>query len=343
MKQEQITVCYIVIDDSSLRYSKMLMISLSSLRLRNPEIPVCIFTDDSTVHTWSSKYKVQLDDLDAEVRTISIPDSYSPMERSRYIKTSLRSHILGDILFLDTDTVISDTFAIYELKNELMFVRDMNYNPTVHGKIPGGLSYDLGGHRELAKQIGYSFCETDDYYNGGVFFARDNNHTRLFFRRWHEEWEKCRANGLAKDQPSLNFINQELDKMITPLSDLWNVQIYCPYSLRYISAAKVIHYLVSIEEDRAFMLSRHEIMELDLHDEIIQAIIRNPKDSFVPFHITTMSREQISVTKSYAFHAISALYYNHRFVFRCINYLCSLPCRIISKMGKNKAGNKRDK
>ncbi len=338
MKQDQITVCYIVIDDSSLRYSKLLMISLSSLRLRNPEIPVCIFTDECTVHAWPATYRAQLDDLDAEVKTICIPDSYSPVERSRYIKTSLRSYISGDILFIDTDTVIADTFTYDELDSDLMLVRDMNYDPATQGKIPGGLSYDLDGHRELAKQAGYPFHETDDYFNGGVFFARDNNHTRLFFERWHEEWEKCRTGGLVKDQPSLNFVNQQFGKMITPLSDSWNVQVYCPYSLRYVGTAKVLHYWVSIEEDRAFMLSRREIMELDLHDETMKAIINSPKESFVPFQLTTLSREQISVTKSYAFQTIFALYHNFRFVFRCINYMCSLPSRIIRKW-KNKAEN----
>ena len=329
MQKEHITICYILIDDSDLRYTKLLLISLSSLRFRNPEIPVCIFTDDATVRFWSSEYKMQMKKYGTEIKEINVPASYSPMERSRYIKTSLRNYITGNILFLDTDTVIADTFSFNELKSDIMFTHDVNYDPSVHGKVPGGLSYDLAGHRELAKKHGYPFDETEEYFNGGVFFARDNETTRLFFERWHKEWEKGRANGLAKDQPSLNYINQELGNVISPLSDSWNVQVYFPYSLRYIGTAKVIHYLVSIDEEGPFMLSRHKIMELDVNDGLIQTIIRNPKESFVPFTITTLSSEQISVTQSYVFHTIVSLYHNHRFIFRCINFPCSIKQRFV--------------
>ena len=336
MKQEQVTVCYVLTDDSSLRYTKQLMISLSSLRFRNPEIPVCIFSDDATVRVWPLKYKEQLEMFGAEVRVIRIPDTYSPMEKSRYIKTSLRKYTAGSILYLDTDTVIADTFTNDELIGDIMFVHDANYDPAVHGNIPGGLLYDLDGHRVLAKKYGYPYNESDEYFNGGVFFVRDNKNTHLFFEKWHEEWERGRANGIAKDQPPLNYINQKLGKMISPLPDSWNVQVYFAYSLRYISTAKVIHYLASISEEGVFMLSRKKIMELEPDDELIQEIIRNPKESFIPFKLTTLSPEQISVTYSNIFKTTVSLYRDHRRLFRGINFLFSLPNRLVRTWNKNK-------
>lgn len=328
MKQEPVTVCYVLTDDSFLLYTKQLIISLSSLRYRHPEISVCIFTDDSTARVWPVKYKKQFDKFRAEVTVIHIPDSYSPVEKSRFLKTSLRKYIIGSILYLDTDTVIADTLALDELTDDIMFAHDVNYDPAVNGKIPGGLMYDLDGHRELARKHGYPFNETNEYFNGGVFWVKDNKNTRYFFEKWHEEWEKGRSNGLIKDQPSLNYINQELGRIISPLADEWNVQVYFANSLRYIGSAKVIHYLVSIKEEGVFMPARHEIMELEPDDKLIQAIIRNPKESFVPFTLTTLSPEQISVTYSNIFRDTVSLYRDHRFAFRCINYLFSLKYRL---------------
>lgn len=336
MKQEPVTVCYVLTDDSFLRYTKQLLISLSSLRFRNPEVFVCIFTDDSTARVWPVKYKRQFEKLRAEVSIIHIPDSYSPMEKSRYLKTSLRKYITGSILYLDTDTVIADTFTLDELTGDIMFAHDANYDPAVNGKIPGGLVYDLDGHRELAREYGYPFNETDEYFNGGVFWVKDNKNTRFFFEKWHEEWEKGRSKGLAKDQPSLNYINQEMGRIISPLEDTWNVQIHFANSLRFISSAKVIHYLVSIREEGVFMPARHEIMELEPEDELIQAIIRNPKESFVPFRLTTLSPEQISVTYSSIFRTAVSLYRDHRFAFRCINYLFSIKYRLAGVWNKTK-------
>ncbi|MFX4681913.1 hypothetical protein ABTB34_20895, partial [Acinetobacter baumannii] len=42
----------------------------------------------------------------AEFQCVDVPGCYGKTERSRFIKTTIRKHVDGDFLFIDTDTVV---------------------------------------------------------------------------------------------------------------------------------------------------------------------------------------------------------------------------------------------
>ena len=105
------------------------------------------------------------------------------------------------------------------------------------------------------------------YYNGGVCFARDNENTRRFFKRWHENVLYSFSKGVVLDQPALAKTNVELGEVIKPLHGAWNCQSIS--GVMYYSEAKIIHYYGRREyaknEKPVFMM--HDIKYLKLAKE----------------------------------------------------------------------------
>lgn len=99
------TVCYVLTDDARLAYYDELLISLSSLRGQRDDGPVLILTDEATAAELERQGRRDHRALMAQERVVATPREYSQKERSRFIKTSMREHVEGDLFFLDTDTV----------------------------------------------------------------------------------------------------------------------------------------------------------------------------------------------------------------------------------------------
>ena len=57
----------------------------------------------------------------SEIITVDVPVQYNQMQKSRFLKTTLREIVTGDYLFIDTDTVITsdlseiDSWSIFML------------------------------------------------------------------------------------------------------------------------------------------------------------------------------------------------------------------------------------
>ena len=98
-------VVYVLVSNKNDYYVEMLQLSLYSLRIFHPDDIVEVVMDEKTY----SRLVKQKHRLLADVKPIvvEIPKEYSLMQRSRYLKTRLREIIVGDFLYLDTDTVVA--------------------------------------------------------------------------------------------------------------------------------------------------------------------------------------------------------------------------------------------
>ena len=102
-------VVYVLVSNKNDYYVEMLQLSLYSLRMFHPEDIVEVVMDEKTYSRLVKQRHRLL--VDVKPIVVEIPTEYSLMQRSRYLKTRLREIIVGDFLYLDTDTVIADSLA----------------------------------------------------------------------------------------------------------------------------------------------------------------------------------------------------------------------------------------
>ncbi len=230
-------IVYVLVSQESDYYYEMFLLSHYSLRLHHPkgDAEVVLVMDTDTHQRLVDKNAPVLADVTPVV--VSIPEEYTIMQRSRYLKTSLRQRVEGDFLFLDTDTLVCE-----KLDDTDSFDVDIAMVADLHCLHEIGLSTI-----ERCKQAGFSQSENYHFFfNSGVFFCRQKPSIELFFRKWHEYWKQSLQRGVYYDQPAMWAANYAMGAPVQEISGIWNSQTLCPAYTAYISQTKILHYFVSI-------------------------------------------------------------------------------------------------
>ena len=176
-------IVYIVVSNCNDTYFEQVYISLISLKEKNCSSISCLVMDSKTkLFIDNLNYKI-LDYVD-ELVVVEVPEKYAGAQCSRYLKTNLRHYISGPYLFVDTDTVISDSLnEIDELIKDTNIACVKDAHLPVH-EMP---TYNLIIRR--AQKIGWDDIKNDDiHFNSGVMFVNDNEYTRDFYKGWHDNW-----------------------------------------------------------------------------------------------------------------------------------------------------------
>lgn len=327
------TLCYILTDDKKLHYYNQLLISLASLRLHSFAGKVCVLMDDVTAGILRANNCDALSDFGVESIVVNIQGNYTQEEKSRYLKTELREHLSGDILYIDTDTIIVKDLPAKVSEHDVALVQDRNWK-----QIDGDMrttvpeSYrQVKNTQLLAKKCGYSHDISSRYFNGGVIWVKDTDLAHAFFKEWHSEWEKCRAHGVIKDQPSLNAINVRNGHVIAELDGCWNVQVACQMALRYLDSSIIIHYFNC---ENVYRLSRLDVQKQGYQSKAVQEIISDPLNAFCPYTVMVTDEASEEVFYCRAFAVLKHLFIHHRQLYRGINFLLSIPDRTKKMFGK---------
>jgi len=115
---------YVLSSDESDFYYEQALLSATSLKARIQDGYVVLVVDEVTAKTFADKRR-KLPDMASEVKVVTVDKKFNKKARSRFLKTSLRSHIAGDFLFIDCDTVTAgDLSEIQRLPLELGMVLD---------------------------------------------------------------------------------------------------------------------------------------------------------------------------------------------------------------------------
>ena len=229
-------IVYVVISGANDNYFEQVWASAWSLKHFNPDSHVVVLTDNSTKDTiYSDARKESLNYID-EIVTVEFDGDYSNKEKSRWIKTNMRSLISGDFLFIDADTVIcGDLGAVDSWSCSVGAVLDSHchsreicdtivFQDMYVNRLKNIFSVDYGG---------------EDVFNSGVMFVKDNEEARHFFDTWHKNWLHSNSKGIVLDQLPLLKTNIELGKVIKELPGEYNCQI-C-FSVQYLTQAKIVH------------------------------------------------------------------------------------------------------
>ena len=188
-------VCYVLADDSLGRYADMACVSASTLRRLQPGLEILLLCDTTT----ADAIRRQAHPLGAIVDTIVPASAPGPTvaERSRWLKTSLRRLVAGDLLYLDVDTVVIRPIELpVEAHTHVLAAADAcdARGRPVHETEPW---VEL-----LFSRLGWTMPAL--YRNAGVIFFRGSRAGHELGSRWHAEWCRSLAAGSHRDQPALN-------------------------------------------------------------------------------------------------------------------------------------------
>ena len=211
------------------------LVAIASLRDHNPNAFVTLLTDDKTAATLTGPRAALKDAVD-EFKALTLDEKFTPMLRSRYLKTVMRNVIDGDFLYMDSDIAIVDDLTIpAEWAGGIYAVLDFHTN----------LHKAINRKKVLnnAKRLGFSPILNDEIFNGGVMFAADTPECRKFFETWHELWLYCVNKNFPYDMASLAEANFKFHYVTRKMPGGWNCQL--AYGNRFLPTAKVLHFFGS--------------------------------------------------------------------------------------------------
>lgn len=268
---------YILTSSDSDLYYEQIYLSITSLLLYNSDANITLITDN---HTYESLYgsRRKILELVKDCKVIPFSADLSPKVRSRLLKTNMRNLVDGDFLYLDCDTIVLSALEIPEdWSFSIGAIKNLHFNNVKESPI-------FPVFRFFADECGINIT-SEDYFNSGVLFVKDNLGSRIFFKHWHELYLKyLEENSVDVDQLSLYKTNNDFGGFIKEVSGEWNWQV--GFGLNYMCNAKIMHTFSSVNHQlhNIHFLKRKDFYEdlkhgLYTDSEIIQ-IIKNAKSLF---------------------------------------------------------------
>lgn len=290
------SIVYVLTSNGADVYYKQLMISIKSLRLHMKNIEVIIVVDEETYENVKNDESIF---LYARIKRFYVGNTYSRKEKSRYLKTMLRNILDGDLLYIDTDTIICNSFESYYNEAPLALAFDENVHWDKH--------FHRLGVIKTNKLMGFCVDGYSNYYNGGVIWMRDLPETRKFFSLWHQYWIEELQHGDCLDQPPLNHVNEKIMPLISRLPSVFNLQITAyPSGIQYLDDVNVLHYLNSTES--AYLLSDKKFIEAKYVTPVMEDIIRHPKGAFRDASIIATESVLGKFLRTFTFKVIFGIY-----------------------------------
>lgn len=294
-------IVYVIVSDENDSLLEQTLTSVCSLRMHTPDAKVFLITDRSTDNTLAGE-RAKILNYITEKKVIDIPDGYTKVQRSRYLKTSLRQYIQGDFLYVDSDTIIIRDLADADaLKMEMGAVLDGHL---MYSKHP---AYDKRSIKKRLLKINMNLSGINDrYFNGGVQFVRDTPRTRLLYKEWHKAWQESISLGVNRDQPALAKANYLCGNIIEELPNLWNFQTHSYSMTYYQDNAYILHYFASNYGVPTYVkkLSRLSVPELNK----LITVARRTSFPMFSLPITEREIELLHSEISFVFHYSKKMY-----------------------------------
>lgn len=228
-------IVYVVASLDADIYMEQALVSAWSARHYNPDSRIEMVCGQDTFATLSSGIRAQYKSLFDQIHVREFQPEQSMMERSRWMKTSLREIIEGDYLFLDTDTVVCSNLSfVDDYGFDIGMVLDQNCEMK-------DFLYATGVTARAKKYFDIDLSTETQYFNSGVAYVKDSKPSHLFYEKWHELWKsKIHETEGVKDQSSLAATNVLLGHQITEMSGDMNCQIMV--SIQYLHTAHIMHF-----------------------------------------------------------------------------------------------------
>lgn len=299
-------IVYIVtLRDGGLRFFEMFQLSVESLRLHQPDARIELIIDN--VSYASLCETGQAVPKGVKLINVDVPQEWE-RQKSRYLKTKLRTLTGGDYLYLDVDTLISGNL-------EKLDYTDADLAAVPDGNGPAGLWNE--SEAELCVRAGIPSPMGKPYFNSGVMFVRDIQSSYVFYEQWHMLWKAMAGKGIGRDQMALLEANERLGRPVRELAAEWNCQICCSAAIHYFRNARIIHYYSDISCFPDRFVTPHFINGCP--DNTALALAADPIKSGFRFYYTKHRRFSRFVSE------FLYIFRNNQRIFR---YIKSLPGKV---------------
>lgn len=272
-------IVYVLTSSNCDFYLEQTLLSVYSLRIYNKDAKVLLITDKDTYSTFIGTRHSLLSYFD-EVISVETPYNFNNIRKSRYLKTKVRNIISGDFLFIDSDTIITQSLdSIDNIGIEIGGVPDkhiiIDKHPLKHTII------------KQAQKIGLLINTSLPYINSGVFYVKDTPMTHELYTEWHTKWMENQSIQTL-DQPPLAWINHKMGYPIKIMPDYWNCQVI-DGGLRFLNKSFIIHYFASSKNSNG--QTPYAIYDTAIYEKIKRTgkidnetdnLIRNPLSAFIP-------------------------------------------------------------
>jgi hypothetical protein len=277
MRMLKTKLVYVLTSSPENNYIEQALISVYSARYHNPSAYIVLIVDNLTDQLLVGKRSEILRYISEKV-TIECDPEFSPMLRSRWIKTSVRNIIKGDFLFIDCDTIITRT--LHEIDD---FIFELGAVPESHlpvNQLNRGMYEKVDAYAAL---MGWNLSTLGYYFSSGVIYAKDNESTRLFYKKWNHHWLEGIKKGVKIDQPSFAKANIECGNPIQKMDDIWNCVMYThPLFDRN---AKILHFCSY--QNMSYVFTEKFLKKIQnegiTDNPFIIKSITNPYTTYIPF------------------------------------------------------------
>lgn len=256
-------------------YIEQALISIWSARYHNPDAHIVLLVDDLTNQLLVGKRAEVLEYITEKVVIPFEDTNATMMYRSRWIKTSVRQLIEGDFLFIDCDTIITQSLEdIDSCVHDLAMVLD-EHTPTCE------YSEELKLYTQhVSLKLGYDALQENEYFNSGVMYAKDTATVHQLWDFWHQYWIQGEKDGVGIDQPALGKANIACDHIIQQLPREWNTLIYM--NPVFISEGKILHFWNF--RNRSYIFCKSYLNYVHEHgmNKYVQDCVLNPLRSLLP-------------------------------------------------------------
>lgn len=241
MSRYSLQVCYVLVARGWDRHAQMMWLSVQSLRRHEPRASVTLLTDPATRAALEGDGRRLLDAVDHIVAAESEGDS--PRLRAFFLKTAIRRHVTGDVLYLDGDTlVIRPLSDVLDIDSDVAAATDFNHTKPW---FPPQL-------REPFTALEFEY-PLPYYFNSGVLLLRDSPSVRAFADEWTRRWRLLSARAGMTDQDAFVSALYASNVRWTMLPAAFNaITVKRNYRFRQ---ARVLHFFGSADEQRGTLMA----------------------------------------------------------------------------------------
>lgn len=253
-------------------YIEQALISIWSARYHNPDAHIVLLVDDKTNELLVGKRAEVLEYVTEKV-VVELPAEMGVVNRSRWIKTSVRLLVEGDYLFVDTDTIIARSLADIE-QCPYTAAAVLDSHMTVE-EYPEALKSRL---RTRFAKVDIDLKNVKHYVSSGVILVKTNDLASDLYASWHHGWRDGLSNGFIGDQPYLLKADMELGGVIGLLDGRWNCVMYTYPAFDV--EAYVLHF--SAYENMCFLFDEKCLQVIrDQGLEVFKPMILTPQKTYI--------------------------------------------------------------
>jgi hypothetical protein len=263
---------YVVCSTGNDHFAEMAAVSITSLRLASPHARITVLTDRATADFVSPGVAALRNTADDFVG-VDCPGRNS-IDRSRFLKTTMRSLVSGPFLYLDSDTIIMKSpDAIWNISADVA----ASPNLGVNGK-PYLCSHEAP---ETCAALGWTLGSRR-YLNAGVIYFADSHAARAVGEQYRSSWlEFNRVIGKPNDQLAFNHAVNFVEANFAVLPPSYNAQI--TMNAMALRGAVIVHFFTGSFENSIETVAHSAAKRLKRDGAMDTLAIRSAVDSGIPW------------------------------------------------------------